>query len=1035
MRTSLILILLILSTAHAADLKLIPTPQQVEMLPGRHDLKVTGVSSTAKAERLPARQVMEELQRAGLMPGIASTITIMIGERPNVADYLKGQNLSLLHDKGPEAYFLLVEPKRILVAGNGPAGTFYGVQTLKQLIRANRTVNGVRTGTTIPCCRILDWPGLKYRGYSDDISRGPIPTMDFFKREIRTMAEFKMNLLTFYTEHVFKLEKHPDIAPPDGLTAEQVRELSAYAKQYHVELVGNFQSFGHFYNILKLPAYANLRETMGIITPAKEESYQFLDEVYSEIATAYDSPLFNVNCDETYGLGEGPSKELAAQIGVGGVYVRHMNRLHDLLRDKYHKRMMMWGDIALQHPEIVQQLARDTILLSWGYGAAPNYDRAIEPFTKAGFEFMVCPGVSCWQMIFPHYENATVNIQNYIRDGAKFGALGMLNTTWDDDGENLFSWNFYGTNWGGACAWRPADTKLADYDASYAQVSYGAPDEKITQAIKLLASCAKNPLTDNLMNRAFWVRPFGALATTFEAVAKQADELCRTTDEAIGLLQAAKREAKVDAADLDYLIFAARRLRYIGRSRQLWLAASGQMSEALLAFPDTKPAGAALDQAQAATDELVKTVTDLRAEYERLWLLENRPWWLKEMSGKYEALLKDLTAQSQKLVAAKTELAAGKMPDVVALGLKILETSRRDTRALPTTEPILPAGAKWWDDRWAYRLPLKLQFGEKAVTDYPVEMAVNFGEVKPDPTSLRAVEYTPDGQMTALAAQLISLPDGKTSVAFIAPGESQAKSTRVFAIYYDAAGDKPALTAPTISAKNEGGWITVENDRYRIVVGSPGAHLYEWFVKALGDLEITEPGRGGWAGFSDTGDPDRGGNWTLQLEAAGPVLVRLKATAQAGSNEKTLTFYAGQPYAEIMLARPMSFYWDYDNVSNFAADKGTPGTALFSNGHSEPVCKSDETIHAVGYGTTWSAKTRTDGLVLANLTPEVAATHMTGPGGGWGGVGIEGGAPAAHFITLADKIEGDPAALLNTVQQTLDLRHQPQMWIGKAERR
>jgi len=606
----------------------------------------------------------------------------------------------------------------------------------------------------------------------------------------------------------------------------------------------------------------------------------------------------------------------------------------------------------------------------------------------------------------------------------------------DDDGENLFSWNFYGTNWGAACAWRPADTRREDYDAAYAQVSYGTPDAKITQAIKLLASCAQNPLTDNLMNRAFWVRPFGALATTFEAVAKQADELCATTDEAIVLLQRAKREATVDARDLDYLIFAARRLRYLGRSRQLWLAASGQMSEALLAFPDTRPAAAALDQAQAASDELVRTVTDLRTEYERLWLLENRPWWLKEMSGKYEALLKDLTDESQKLAAAREQLATtGKMPDVVALGLKVLETSRRDTRALPTTDAILPPAAKWWDDRWGHRLPVKLQFGDAAVTDYPVEVAVNFGDVKSDPTSLRAVEYTPDGQMTASLAQLIALPDGKTTVAFIAPGESKPTSARVFAIYYDTAGDKPPLTAPTISARDEGGWITVENDRYRIGVGSPGAHLYEWFVKALDNLEITEPGRGGWAGFSDTGDSDRGGNWTLQLEAAGPVLARVKGTAQAGSNEKTLTFYAGSALRRDHAGAADGVLLDYDGVNNFAADKGTPGTALFSDGYTEPVCGSNETKHAVRGGVTWGAKTRADGLTLANITPEIAANHMTGPGGGWGGVGIEGSPPAAHFITLADKVEGDPGALLNVVQQTLDLRHQPQMWIGKAQRR
>ena len=58
------------------------------------------------------------------------------------------------------------------------------------------------------------------------------------------------------------------------------------------------------------------------------------------------------------GLGTGPSKELADQIGVGGVYVRHLRRMHDLLRDKYGKRMMMWGDIILNHPENLNDLRR-----------------------------------------------------------------------------------------------------------------------------------------------------------------------------------------------------------------------------------------------------------------------------------------------------------------------------------------------------------------------------------------------------------------------------------------------------------------------------------------------------------------------------------------------------------------------------------------------------------------------------------------------------------------------------------------------------
>jgi len=136
-----------------------------------------------------------------------------------------------------------------------------------------------------------------------------------------------------------------------------------------------------------------------------------------------------------------------------------------------------------------------------------------------------------------------------------------------------------------------------------------------------------------------------------------------------------------------------------------------------------------------------------------------------------------------------------------------------------------------------------------------------------------------------------------------------------------------------------------------------------------------------------------------------------------------------------MLAQPLGFYWDYDSVNNFAAATGNPGTALSSDGFTQAICKSDEQVHVDRANVTWCAKTRADGLTLANLTPEVAAHHMTGPGGGWGGVGIEGSAPVSHLLTFADKLTGDPAAMLNVVTQTMDLRNQPQMWMGKAERR
>ena len=73
-------------------------------------------------------------------------------------------------------------------------------------------------------------------------------------------------------------------------------------------------------------------------------------------------------------------------------------------------------------------------MLTWGYDARPSFEDQILPFAKAGYDFYVCPGVNGWSRVLPDFGAATTNIQNFVRDGLKLGAVGMLNTAWDDDG-------------------------------------------------------------------------------------------------------------------------------------------------------------------------------------------------------------------------------------------------------------------------------------------------------------------------------------------------------------------------------------------------------------------------------------------------------------------------------------------------------------------------------------------------------------------------------------------------------------------------
>jgi len=78
--------------------------------------------------------------------------------------------LELRPQAGPEDYALEVRPAEIVCAAPGEAGLCYAVQTLRQLVRANRQ------GGTIPCLSIRDWPSLRWRCMQDDITRGRAPS-------------------------------------------------------------------------------------------------------------------------------------------------------------------------------------------------------------------------------------------------------------------------------------------------------------------------------------------------------------------------------------------------------------------------------------------------------------------------------------------------------------------------------------------------------------------------------------------------------------------------------------------------------------------------------------------------------------------------------------------------------------------------------------------------------------------------------------------------------------------------------------------
>jgi len=624
---------------------LIPAPQKITLDEGSFKLPASvGIvlgNPKSKEDSFAANQLIELLKteihvRKTSIAKSGNIIISLPGAGKEIDEILKkNEMLQFPNEIGEQGYCLKVTSKEIIITANNSTGLFYGVQTLKQLLR-----NYIQSNS-IPCLTITDWPALKLRGWMDDISRGPIPTMDFLKKTIRTMAEYKQNYFTLYTEHTFKLKKYPDISPYDGITAEEIAELTEYAKDYHIEIIGNAQSFGHMSKILNIPFYDGLKENSDVLNPSIEDTYKFLDEMYSEIAPAYKSKLFNINCDETYGLGTGGAKKMVDSIGQDGVYAYHINRINNILK-KYDKRIMMWGDIAVDNKNIIDKLPKDLIILSWGYHPADSFDDAIMPFKKSGFEFMVAPGVSCWSEVWPNMTNAAINISNYVRDGYKFGAMGMMNTAWDDDGENLFNYNWHGLIWGAECSWKPASAKtgteavternrkLNSFNNAFDKLFFGCRAKSAVNTLLKFDEFRKLPVKDIVRDGAFWssmldIFPDNVSKETAEANNALAGDAIKLIDE----LNSLKEDVTLNKDLIDHAIFAAKRVLFTAEKNLMRVSVADRLK------PEAKPSIKGL---KISLKNLNEELFSLKREYIGLWNRENRGWWLDKVLDKYNKL-------------------------------------------------------------------------------------------------------------------------------------------------------------------------------------------------------------------------------------------------------------------------------------------------------------------------------------------------------------------------------------------------------------
>jgi hypothetical protein len=670
------------SQANATDaIRLIPQPKQLkptgETFSLTRDVRLALADARQADDRHAADDFIDDVRETA--GGLALSVgrrgarrTILIGalHLAPVRDALKRANLSVPPDLNEEGYVLSVSPDEVVVAGKTAAGTFYGLQTLKQLVR------GEAPGAFIPGVRIVDYPSMRWRGLSDDISRGPVPTIEYVKRQLRTLAAFKMNMHSFYMEHTFASRSHPLIAPEGGsLTPEEIRELVAYARRYHIEIVPEQQTFGHLHKALKFEKYNELAEVPygDMLSPQQEGSFRLVADWYKELAELFPGKFFHIGADETFELGQGQSREEVKARGVGAVYFGHLRRVREILQP-YNRRLMFWGDIALNHPELIGQIPKDLIVMNWTYGARDDYTARIKPFKDAGLEQFVCPGVSNWNQVFPNLDNAARNIANFVRDGQKAGALGMLNTNWDDDGETLFEMTWYGVVLGAAASWQEGQLDVAQFERNFDWAFFRRDGDSLARALRALGS-VNTLLGTNTTNPLFWQEPFtNAFQERSRALSEKTRQMRLAVEGAEETFARDGAGARRNRRMIASARFAAQRLGHMGRRMQVVEQFSRDYWQAYLNLGDRRQVnrlrryhGAIYNSLREMAEELAT----LKTSYREQWLAENRPYWLESVLARYDVAIATWLSRSKAMEEAMREYGESSTlpnPEEVGLG-------------------------------------------------------------------------------------------------------------------------------------------------------------------------------------------------------------------------------------------------------------------------------------------------------------------------------------------------------------------------------
>lgn len=403
--TAVAAIFMALQLHAAGQLPIIPYPQSVVTAEGHYDtgrgfdIHVSDSSFVSEADFLNEKLLERNMD---------SRVVAGNKDRGILIKYDRSVNSA-------EGYRLVIGRKDIEIAASDPAGAFYGVQTLLQLLD---------NGKELPCVTINDEPRYGWRGFMRDDARH-FTGAESVRNFLDLMAYYKLNRFHWHLTDAqgwrIEIKKYPRLATVGGVgshsdpdapcsyyTQDEIRDIVDHARRRHIMIIPEIDMPGHATAANRAyPEYNGGGE--GIFpdftfNPGKEETYTYLSDILGEVAELFDSPYMHIGGDEVaYGINAWKTdpyvQALMKREGFTDVKQCERYFMNRMITEIAHlgKTLVGWDEL------LDLDVDKSTDIMWWRHDRPDYLTRSLE----AGYTTVLCPRKPLY-FDFVQHDNHTV---------------------------------------------------------------------------------------------------------------------------------------------------------------------------------------------------------------------------------------------------------------------------------------------------------------------------------------------------------------------------------------------------------------------------------------------------------------------------------------------------------------------------------------------------------------------------------------------------------------------------------------------------